>query len=220
MILRLLARRRTGRRTAIPAQTVETPRRSSVNLFKGHTTRHVLGDALPFRQVEMIDRSRRKQAHRIRSHDDRDPKASDLRIVEWTLNGLNSDIGHLPDHTPGSLYVNGPARSLADAEPPDPWAHPVCPDPRGRGYARERSKCQSNPGTSTLCSAGSGGGCWPPDRPPGRLGAETSATRRSPRAGPCRPRPRTRRYACRSGRLASTSPAGAWTPCAVSLRGR
>ena len=38
MILRLLARRRTGRRTAIPAQTVETPRRSSVNLFKGHTT--------------------------------------------------------------------------------------------------------------------------------------------------------------------------------------
>ena len=39
MILRLLARRRTGRRTAIPAQTVETPRRSSVNLFKGHTTR-------------------------------------------------------------------------------------------------------------------------------------------------------------------------------------
>ena len=39
MILRLLARRRTGRRTAIPARTVETPRRSSVNLFKGHTTR-------------------------------------------------------------------------------------------------------------------------------------------------------------------------------------
>ena len=39
MILRLLARGRTGRRTAIPARTVETPRRSSVNLFKGHTTR-------------------------------------------------------------------------------------------------------------------------------------------------------------------------------------
>ena len=38
MILRLLARGRTGRRTAIPARTVETPRRSSVNLFKGHTT--------------------------------------------------------------------------------------------------------------------------------------------------------------------------------------
>ena len=39
MILRLLARGRTSRRTAIPARTVETPRRSSVNLFKGHTTR-------------------------------------------------------------------------------------------------------------------------------------------------------------------------------------
>ena len=39
MILRLLARGRTGRRTAIPARTVETPRRSTVNLFKRHTTR-------------------------------------------------------------------------------------------------------------------------------------------------------------------------------------
>ena len=36
--LRLLACGRTGRRTAIPARTVETPRTSSVNLFKRHTT--------------------------------------------------------------------------------------------------------------------------------------------------------------------------------------
>ena len=51
MILRLLARGRTGRRTAIPARTVETPRRSSVNLFKGHTTRGCryqnLGNKIP-----------------------------------------------------------------------------------------------------------------------------------------------------------------------------
>ena len=39
MTLRLLACGRTGRRTAIPARTVETPRTSSVNLFKRHTTR-------------------------------------------------------------------------------------------------------------------------------------------------------------------------------------
>ena len=58
---------------------------------------------------------------------------------------------------------------------------------------------------------GSGGGCWPPNCPPRQLGAETSATRRSPRAGPCRPRPPSRRHACPAGRLASTSPAGAWT---------
>ena len=51
--------------------------------------------------------------------------------------------------------------------------------------------------------------------PTGPLSAETSTTRQSPRAGPCRPRPQTRR-ACQSGRLASTSPAGASTPCAVS----
>ena len=38
MTLRLLACGRTGRRTAIPARTVETPRTSSVNLFKRHTT--------------------------------------------------------------------------------------------------------------------------------------------------------------------------------------
>ena len=38
MTLRLLACGRTGRRTAIPARSVETPRRSSVNLFKRHTT--------------------------------------------------------------------------------------------------------------------------------------------------------------------------------------
>ena len=52
MILRLLARRRTGRRTAIPARTVETPRRSSVNLFKGHTTRWRY--SAPFPQVGII----------------------------------------------------------------------------------------------------------------------------------------------------------------------
>ena len=39
----LLARGRTGRRTAIPARTVETPRRSSVNLFKGHTSSPLAG---------------------------------------------------------------------------------------------------------------------------------------------------------------------------------
>ena len=48
MILRLLARGRTGRRTAIPARTVETPRRSSVNLFKGHTTSDRSGSAIRF----------------------------------------------------------------------------------------------------------------------------------------------------------------------------
>ena len=40
--------------------------------------------------------------------------------------------------------------------------------------------------------------------------------RRSPRAGPWRPRPQTPRYACPFGRLASTSSVGAWTPCAAS----
>ena len=49
-----------------------------------------------------------------------------------------------------------------------------------------------------------------------QLSTGTLATRRSPRAGPCRSRLPSRRHACQSGRLASTSPAGAWTPCAVS----
>ena len=78
------------------------------------------------------------------------------------------------------------------------------------------SACQSNPETRTLCSAGFRAGCWPPNCQPAPLSAETSATRQSPRAGPCRPRYQTSRHACQSGRLASTSPAGAWTPCAVS----
>ena len=56
----------------------------------------------------------------------------------------------------------------------------------------------------------------PPTCPPARMSAETSAMRRSPRAGPCRPRPQTPRYACQFGRLASTSSVGAWTPCAAS----
>ena len=56
----------------------------------------------------------------------------------------------------------------------------------------------------------------PPNCQPGPLSAETSTTRQSPRAGPCRPRSQSRRHACQSGRLASTSPAGASTPCAVS----
>ena len=56
----------------------------------------------------------------------------------------------------------------------------------------------------------------PPTCPPARMSAETSAMRRSPRAGPCRPRPQTRRYACQFARLASTSSVGAWTPCAAS----
>ena len=53
----------------------------------------------------------------------------------------------------------------------------------------------------------------PDDTPLHMAGA---ATRRSPPAGPSQPRPQTRRRACQSGRLASTSPAGAWTPYAVS----
>ena len=82
MILRLLARGRTGRRTAIPARTVETPRRSSVNLFKGHTTRlpsgrgrygvldvHVDVERLPKRFVVVdmavqVHPARREHAHR------------------------------------------------------------------------------------------------------------------------------------------------------------
>ena len=87
---------------------------------------------------------------------------------------------------------------------------------RPRVMLEKCSACQSNPETRTLCSAGSRAGCWPPNCQPGPLSAETSATRQSPRAGPCRPRYQTSRHACQSGRLASTSPAGAWTPCAVS----
>ena len=56
----------------------------------------------------------------------------------------------------------------------------------------------------------------PPTCPPARMSAETSAMRRSTRAGPCRPSPQTRRYACQFARLASTSSVGAWTPCAAS----
>ena len=44
----------------------------------------------------------------------------------------------------------------------------------------------------------------------------TPAMRRSPRAGPCRPRHQTPRYACRFGSLASTSWVDAWTPCVAS----
>ena len=49
-----------------------------------------------------------------------------------------------------------------------------------------------------------------------RMNAVASAMRRSRRAGPCRPRPQTPRYACQFGRLASTSSVGAWTPCVAS----
>ncbi len=76
MILRLLARGRTGRRTAIPARTVETPRRSSVNLFKGHTsstsvacagasTRRMSAPAPPASRARVARRARRA-AHRPR----------------------------------------------------------------------------------------------------------------------------------------------------------
>ena len=49
-----------------------------------------------------------------------------------------------------------------------------------------------------------------------RSARSTPPNCRSPRAGPCRPPSQTSRPACQFGRLASTSSAGAWTPCAGS----
>ena len=109
----------------------------------------------------------------------------------------------------------GEARALAHSSATRNRCSLGSDNPRSVDFP-ECSACQSNPETRTLCSAGSRAGCWPPNCQPGPLSAETSATRQSPRAGPCRPRYQTSRHACQSGRLASTSPAGAWTPCTVS----
>ena len=49
-----------------------------------------------------------------------------------------------------------------------------------------------------------------------RSARSTPPNCRSPRAGPCRPPSQTSRPDCQFGRLASTSSAGAWTPCAGS----
>ena len=83
MILRLLARRRTGRRTAIPARTVETPRRSSVNLFKGHTTSSQEQTAVNRRSPRATGRTARltrSPLGRDRARDDTLTKGSPLDI--------------------------------------------------------------------------------------------------------------------------------------------
>ena len=61
-----------------------------------------------------------------------------------------------------------------------------------------------------------GGGCWPPNLSTRAVEAQRqhvgAPARWTMPATPSRPAATP----CQSGRLASTSPAGAWTPCAVS----
>ena len=118
MILRLLARRRTGRRTAIPAQTVETPRRSSVNLFKGHTTslaqhpvrKRLLQAASPSRPRSAP--SRRDGRRDSQPEDQRRPKEA---TTGWVQAGRESGATRFHVRTErgsrrGSSATRGPTR--------------------------------------------------------------------------------------------------------------
>ena len=89
--------------------------------------RDVSGYAFPFREIETIDRSWGKQTHCVRPHHDRDSETGDLRGVEWTPNGLNSDICHFSDYTQGSRHGAGVGSRHAERTPwrgADGWSFP------------------------------------------------------------------------------------------------